>query len=260
MHEKTGRIYYALKMIEFLIAELQQEQKKTLHMNQVCVICIDNTISHMVTPCNHICLCANCGEKLILCPVCRGPAGNIVKVFCAGAPDEAFPVVHPPAPAPPTPAPGAAPAAAVLASGAFQHVPQQAQEQAILAEELRKKQRELEARERAIRIKEQEHQAREQAQEIAQEQARESQIRERHESHSQAQEHITRVLEGRHRQAEVPHRKATAYTMYCREYIDMHPGVGFPPKGSWARVTQAEVARYQALANVVNTAQRNQNN
>lgn len=45
--------------------------------------------------------------------------------------------------------------------------------------------------------------------------------------------------------------KITAYNMYTVEYMKSHPGIGFPPKGSWAKVSKADVARYQAQADAL---------
>jgi hypothetical protein len=49
--------------------------------------------------------------------------------------------------------------------------------------------------------------------------------------------------------------KMTAYNMYTIEYMKKNPGGGKPPKGSWETVSKEEVARYKAMADVVN-AQR----
>ena len=46
-------------------------------------------------------------------------------------------------------------------------------------------------------------------------------------------------------------QKLTAYNMYTIDYMAKHPGGGFPPKGSWAKVPKEEVARYQAQADAL---------
>jgi hypothetical protein len=53
-------------------------------MSQVCVICIDKPINHMVLPCAHISLCELCSNGVTSCPICRGDVTSIMKVYCAG--------------------------------------------------------------------------------------------------------------------------------------------------------------------------------
>ncbi len=56
---------------------------------KLCVICMDEPRAMVVTPCGHMCLCEGCsknlkppvGENKPLCPVCRGTADLIVKVY-----------------------------------------------------------------------------------------------------------------------------------------------------------------------------------
>jgi len=46
-----------------------------------CVVCW-NEATHIVIPCGHFCLCANCVPKdLDKCPICRGAMAQVVKVF-----------------------------------------------------------------------------------------------------------------------------------------------------------------------------------
>ena len=49
-----------------------------------CVICLSAEKTHLILPCGHKCLCAECARKTFLmqkCPVCRGPAYRVVRVY-----------------------------------------------------------------------------------------------------------------------------------------------------------------------------------
>lgn len=52
--------------------------------NPECVVCNDNSPTHVVVPCFHMCLCQDCAppvEKTGNCPICRGEIKSINKVF-----------------------------------------------------------------------------------------------------------------------------------------------------------------------------------
>ena len=49
-----------------------------------CVICLTNKRSHLITPCNHFCLCQNCAFRIRnqnKCPICRKVNIKVQKVF-----------------------------------------------------------------------------------------------------------------------------------------------------------------------------------
>ena len=49
-----------------------------------CVICLTNKRSHLITPCNHFCLCQNCAFRIRnqnKCPICRKLNIKVQKVF-----------------------------------------------------------------------------------------------------------------------------------------------------------------------------------
>ena len=53
-----------------------------------CVVCFDAPKDHIIVPCGHQCVCARCAEQLTktrtpLCPVCREPIQQTMKVFCS---------------------------------------------------------------------------------------------------------------------------------------------------------------------------------
>jgi hypothetical protein len=54
----------------------------------MCVVCFDAPKDHIMVPCGHQCVCARCAEQLTktrtpMCPVCRGPILQTMKVFCS---------------------------------------------------------------------------------------------------------------------------------------------------------------------------------
>jgi DNA uptake protein ComE-like DNA-binding protein len=54
----------------------------------MCVVCFDAPKDHLVLPCKHLCVCGECAEQLTktrtpMCPVCRGPIRETMKVFCS---------------------------------------------------------------------------------------------------------------------------------------------------------------------------------
>jgi hypothetical protein len=54
----------------------------------MCVVCFDAPKDHAIVPCGHQCVCARCAEQLTktrtpMCPVCRGPIQQTMKVFCS---------------------------------------------------------------------------------------------------------------------------------------------------------------------------------
>jgi hypothetical protein len=54
----------------------------------MCVVCFDAPKDHAIVPCGHICVCGACAEQLTktrtpMCPVCREPIQQTMKVFCS---------------------------------------------------------------------------------------------------------------------------------------------------------------------------------
>jgi hypothetical protein len=46
-------------------------------------------------------------------------------------------------------------------------------------------------------------------------------------------------------------KKVSAYNMYTLDWMNKHPGQGFPPKDSWAQVPATEKAKFEAQAKAV---------
>jgi hypothetical protein len=52
-----------------------------------CVVCFDAPKEYAIVPCGHVCVCESCAEQLTktrtpMCPMCRGPIRETMKVFC----------------------------------------------------------------------------------------------------------------------------------------------------------------------------------
>ena len=53
--------------------------------DDTCAICFSEQRTHVFVPCGHKCICEACGEKVMkqdqLCPMCRKPATQVMKIF-----------------------------------------------------------------------------------------------------------------------------------------------------------------------------------
>ena len=61
------------------VAELKEEPKL------LCCICLDNAITLLLEPCNHICICNKCHDSLVTkeCPICRTKILATRKIYLA---------------------------------------------------------------------------------------------------------------------------------------------------------------------------------
>lgn len=46
-----------------------------------CVICLEHASTHVAVPCGHFCLCADCTKDLALCPMCRAPLEQTIRIY-----------------------------------------------------------------------------------------------------------------------------------------------------------------------------------
>jgi hypothetical protein len=46
-----------------------------------CVVCTTHMATHVLHPCGHMCLCSRCVTALQVCPKCRAPTENKIRVF-----------------------------------------------------------------------------------------------------------------------------------------------------------------------------------
>ena len=51
---------------------------------KICIACMTNEISIIFRPCNHLCTCENCSEKINICPMCRQLITSKIKVKLPG--------------------------------------------------------------------------------------------------------------------------------------------------------------------------------
>jgi hypothetical protein len=57
-------------LLLFLYLVLAQSNLKTTN-SRTCVICYEKDIKVLLKPCNHLCSCIQCSNKLEDCPMCR---------------------------------------------------------------------------------------------------------------------------------------------------------------------------------------------
>ena len=63
----------------------QQEQKENSssidNERPSCVVCLDESPSHVIVPCGHVCVCDICISSLNHCPLCRVEITQTLRVF-----------------------------------------------------------------------------------------------------------------------------------------------------------------------------------
>jgi hypothetical protein len=85
------------ELINVEIFNIKQENQKLIHENKklinstitddstitdnLCVICYENRINHVVIPCGHVFSCEKCIVKINKCSICRIPILNKHKIF-----------------------------------------------------------------------------------------------------------------------------------------------------------------------------------
>ena len=56
-----------------------------LKRDEECVVCLENKKTHVISPCMHMCLCADCATgfegKNAKCPMCSKKVGNIARIY-----------------------------------------------------------------------------------------------------------------------------------------------------------------------------------
>ena len=48
-----------------------------------CVVCLEGDATHVLVPCGHHCLCAQCAKAQKQCPLCRAPVTQTVRLYSA---------------------------------------------------------------------------------------------------------------------------------------------------------------------------------
>ena len=63
------------------ISEDQNHQNQDLQDSRLCRICMDQEVSQLLNPCNHVVCCNNCITKLEQCPICRKNIENSIMIY-----------------------------------------------------------------------------------------------------------------------------------------------------------------------------------
>ena len=90
LHNINDLNYYELKdldsKLENLLKGIKNEKlnklkKTSFPLNKKsCIACYTNEISIIFKPCNHLCICEKCSEKVNSCPMCRKLISSKIKV------------------------------------------------------------------------------------------------------------------------------------------------------------------------------------
>ena len=67
-------------LLELKVSEQQEQIEDAMK----CAICFENEKQVLFLPCNHVCACESCTRALPappLCPTCRAPINNTIRIF-----------------------------------------------------------------------------------------------------------------------------------------------------------------------------------
>ena len=74
----------AQKYTDAYHARLESELAKCTDAG-LCNVCMEETKSIMIVPCNHLCMCPECASSVLkvdpICPICRTPATGTIRVY-----------------------------------------------------------------------------------------------------------------------------------------------------------------------------------
>lgn len=83
--EVLTRVRSAKEKCQRVELERVQRELEELHESRLCVICRENEIQVIITPCSHACLCQECAQALCHrsdpCPMCRGPIDSVATIY-----------------------------------------------------------------------------------------------------------------------------------------------------------------------------------
>ena len=49
--------------------------------SSVCSVCLTNRKEYAIVPCGHFCVCGDCSDMLLQCPLCRSPMRSVLKIY-----------------------------------------------------------------------------------------------------------------------------------------------------------------------------------
>ena len=64
----------------FLVTEALEDEIEKMKLANVCKVCLTENSDRVFQPCGHLACCNGCAERLRLCPICRNPIKELVKV------------------------------------------------------------------------------------------------------------------------------------------------------------------------------------
>lgn len=64
-----------------LTHELTRSRSLPDEEDKLCVVCLDNTKQYAIVPCGHLCVCHDCSQHLVLCPICRIKKEDILRIY-----------------------------------------------------------------------------------------------------------------------------------------------------------------------------------
>ena len=81
--KKEKELLKSVKELEKRVHELEnrvQEQQYVVIEDYTCNICMDSKKTHAFNMCGHLCVCKDCGDKCVRCPLCR-TEGQLIKII-----------------------------------------------------------------------------------------------------------------------------------------------------------------------------------
>lgn len=89
MEEVKNRMAAVVAHLREAVQESSAE-KEVRYMDHTCIVCYEETATHVLLPCWHHCLCHGCVARMTAhdglkkCPYCRGAVEDVHRVFTVG--------------------------------------------------------------------------------------------------------------------------------------------------------------------------------
>jgi len=68
------------KVMRASLTKLESKKESLLKEHKMCMLCNDTIRSIAFTPCGHVCVCEQCGQREKECPICKMPIQQKIKV------------------------------------------------------------------------------------------------------------------------------------------------------------------------------------